>query len=186
MAENGAIRVLTINSGSSSLKWSLYQMGPTETRVLAGSLERIGLRGGVWHIRDADGQTLVDEGREFPDHDAALKTLLDWLEQRFPGRHVDAVGHRVVHGGPTYSEPHLVTAELLETLEEIVRLAPEHLPHELKAIDTIRRLLSRDEAGRLLRHRLPPPHARGRPAHPHAAKPLERRRVAIRFSRAFV
>ena len=94
----------------------------------------------VWHIRDADGKTLVDENREFPDHDAALKTLLDWLEQRFPGQPVDAVGHRVVHGGPTYSEPHLVTAELLETLEEIVRLAPEHLPHELKAIDTIRRL----------------------------------------------
>ncbi|MFZ1932794.1 MAG: acetate/propionate family kinase [Thermoguttaceae bacterium] len=140
MADDGAIRVLTINSGSSSLKWSLYHMGPAETRVLAGSLERIGLRGGVWHIRDADGKTLVDEAREFPDHDAALKTLLDWLEQRFPGRPVDAVGHRVVHGGPTYTEPHLVTAELLETLEEIIRLAPEHLPHELKAIDTIRRL----------------------------------------------
>ncbi len=140
MAENGAIRVLTINSGSSSLKWSLYRMGETETRVLSGSLERIGLRGGLWHIRDADGITLLDENREFPDHDVALKTLLDWLEQRFPGRPVDAVGHRVVHGGPTYSAPHLVTPELLETLEEIVRLAPEHLPHELKAIDTIRRL----------------------------------------------
>ena len=140
MADNGAIRVLTINSGSSSLKFSLYRMGPTETRMLSGSSERIGLRGGVWQVRDADGRTLVDENREFPDHDAALKTLLDWLDQRFPGQHVDAVGHRVVHGGPTYSEPHLVTAELLETLEEIVRLAPEHLPHELKAIDTIRRL----------------------------------------------
>jgi acetate kinase len=140
MADNGAIRVLTINSGSSSLKWSLYQMGSMETRILSGSIERIGLHGGISHIRDADGKTLLDENREFPDHDAALKTLLDWLEERFPGRHVDAVGHRVVHGGPTYSEPHLVTTELLETLEEIVRLAPEHLPHELKAIDTIRRL----------------------------------------------
>ena len=140
MAENGAIRVLTINSGSSSLKFSLYRMGPAETLVLSGSLERIGLRGGQFLIRDTDGKSLVDDRREFPDHDAALKTLLDWLEQRFPGQPVDAVGHRVVHGGPAYSEPHLVTAELLETLEGIVRLAPEHLPHELKAIDTIRRL----------------------------------------------
>jgi len=139
MADNGAIRVLTINSGSSSLKWSLYRMGQTETRLLSGVLDRIGLRGGQSHIRDADGKTLVDENREFPDHDAALKTLLDWLEQRFPGQPVDAVGHRVVHGGATYSEPHLVNAELFETLESIVRLAPEHLPHELKAIDTIRR-----------------------------------------------
>ena len=140
MAENTGIRVLTINSGSSSLKWSLYAMGTTETPVLSGSLERIGLRGGVWHIRDADGKPLLDENREFPDHDVALKTLLDWLEQRFPGRPVDAVGHRVVHGGPTYTEPNLITAELFKTLQEIIRLAPEHLPDELKAIDTLRRL----------------------------------------------
>jgi acetate kinase len=139
MAENGAIRVLTINSGSSSLKWSLYEMGQSETRVLSGSLERIGLRGGRFIIRDADGQSLLDELREFPDHDVALKTLLDWLAQRFPGQPVDAVGHRVVHGGASYSAPHLVDAELFESLEAIVRLAPEHLPHELKAIDTIRR-----------------------------------------------
>lgn len=140
MADNGGIRVLTINSGSSSLKWSLYHMDGVENRVFSGSLERIGLRGGIWHIRDADGGTILDERREFPDHDVALKTLLDWLEQRFPGRPVDAVGHRVVHGGPTYTEPSLVTPELIDTLTEIVRLAPEHLPHELKAIDTIRRL----------------------------------------------
>jgi acetate kinase len=140
MADNGDIRVLTINSGSSSLKWSLYKMGTAETRVLSGSLERIGLRGGRSQVRDADGRMLVDERREFPDHDAALKTLLDWLDERFPGRPVDAVGHRVVHGGPTYTEPSLITSDLYETLETIVRLAPEHLPHELKAIDTIRRL----------------------------------------------
>lgn len=140
MAENGGIRVLTINSGSSSLKWSLYHIGPAESLAFAGSLERIGLHGGVWHVRDADGRAVLDEHREFPDHDAALKTLLDWLEQRFPGRPVDAVGHRVVHGGPSYTEPSLVNDDLMETLGEIVRLAPEHLPHELKAIDTIRRL----------------------------------------------
>ena len=140
MAENGGIRVLTINSGSSSLKWSLYHIGLAESLAFSGSLERIGLHGGVWHVRDADGRAVLDEHREFPDHDAALKTLLDWLEQRFPGRPVDAVGHRVVHGGPSYTEPSLVTNELMETLGEIVRLAPEHLPHVLKAIDTIRRL----------------------------------------------
>ena len=140
MAGDDALRVLTINSGSSSLKCSLYEMGHAETRLLSGSLDRIGLRGGLFHIRDADGQSLLDDHREFPDHDAALKTLLDWLEHRFPGQPIDAVGHRVVHGGPTYSEPHRVTPDLFETLEAIVRLAPEHLPHELKAIDTIRRL----------------------------------------------
>lgn len=140
MANNGDIRVLTINSGSSSLKFSLYEMGQAETRILSGSLERIGLRGGQFHANNADGKMLADEHREFPDHAAALKTLLDWLESKFPGHAVDAVGHRVVHGGATYREPHLVNDDLFATLESIVRLAPEHLPQELEAIDAIRRI----------------------------------------------
>lgn len=137
MSDNGTTRILTINSGSSSLKFSLYSMDGTETRLLSGSLERIGLRGGQFHVRDGAGETEVDELREFADHSEALKTLLDWLDRKFPGQHVDAVGHRVVHGGPTYSEPHLATPDLLKTLESIVRLAPEHLPHEIKAIEAI-------------------------------------------------
>ncbi len=78
------MHVLTINSGSSSLKCSLYQMGPAETLVLSGSVERIGLRGGQFHMRDAAGKTLVDELVDLPDHDAALKTLLTWLEEPVP------------------------------------------------------------------------------------------------------
>ena len=139
MTDNGVLRVLTINSGSSSLKFSLYAMGQTETRALSGSLERIGLRGGQFHACDAAGMMLIDQNCEFPDHDVALKTLLDWLERQFRGQPVDAVGHRIVHGGATYSEPNLITPDLFAALEGIVRLAPEHLPHELKAIDTIQR-----------------------------------------------
>ena len=137
MADNGAIRVLTINSGSSSLKFSLYQIGQSETRLLSGSLERIGLHGGQFHVRDAPDGTLLDELHDFADHSEALKMLLARLERRFPGQPIDAVGHRVVHGGPTYTEPHPVTPKLLKTLKQIVRLAPEHLPHEIKAIEAI-------------------------------------------------
>ena len=62
MADNGDIRVLTINSGSSSMKCSAVPAsGRTETRVLSGDFERIGLRGGRFQIRDAAGKTLVDE-----------------------------------------------------------------------------------------------------------------------------
>jgi acetate kinase len=137
MPNDRDIRVLTINSGSSSLKFSLYTMGQAEARILSGSLERIGLSGGQFHARDPAGNELVNELHEFPDHSTALKMLLIWLEQRFPGQPIEAVGHRVVHGGPTYCEPHLTTPELLTTLEDLVRLAPEHLPHELKAIEAI-------------------------------------------------
>jgi acetate kinase len=137
MAENNAARVLTINSGSSSLKFSLYRMDGTETRLLSGSLERIGLHGGQFRVRNAADNTEVDQLRDFADHGEALTALLDWLERKFPGQPVDAVGHRVVHGGPTYSEPHPATPELVKTLKTIVRLAPEHLPHEIKAIEAI-------------------------------------------------
>ena len=67
------------------------------------------------------------------DHDAALKKLLDWLHERPDGR-PEMIGHRVVHGGPEFSEPQLITTDLLDRLEELIRLAPEHLPPELKVI----------------------------------------------------
>ena len=126
-----------MNSGSSSLKYSLFHMGDGESRVLAGEIERIGLRGGVFRMRDAGGTTVVEEHPELPDHEAALRTLLGSLDKRFPGHQLDAVGHRVVHGGVNYSQPCPITPELLIALDEIVRLAPEHLPHELKAIRAV-------------------------------------------------
>jgi acetate kinase len=130
-------RILTMNSGSSSLKYSLYHIGEGESRVLSGEIERIGLRGGVFRLRDAGGATLLEEHPDLPDHEAALRTLLDCLRQRFPDHELDAVGHRVVHGGVKYCEPCRITPEVLTALDEIVRLAPEHLPHELKAIRAV-------------------------------------------------
>lgn len=136
---NDSCCVLTINSGSSSLKFSVYQMGPAETLMFSGSVERIGLKASRFHVRGADGKTLVDEHRDLPDHDAACAILLDWLQGRLPERRLEAVGHRVVHGGPQYNQPHPITPELLATLETLVRLAPEHLPHELLAIRALER-----------------------------------------------
>jgi acetate kinase len=128
--------VLVINGGSSSLKFAVYVVGPKEALLLSGAAERIGLRGGRFLARDAAGATLVEEHGDLPDHDAALKKLLDWLHQRADGR-PEMIGHRVVHGGPHYNEPQLITGELLEKLQDLVRLAPEHLPPELKCIRAV-------------------------------------------------
>jgi acetate kinase len=136
----GVSRILTINSGSSSLKCSLYEIGQSETLILSGSIERIGLRGSHFRIKDAAGEMLVEAERDMPDHDAAFKTLMEWLQSRFPDQALDAVGHRVVHGGTRYVEPHFVTPELLAALKETIRLAPDHLPHELKAIRAVERV----------------------------------------------
>jgi acetate kinase len=134
MTDQDFTRILTINSGSSSLKLSLYHMGQAETLVLSGSIERIGLRASLFHIQDAGGETLIEEHLDLPDHDTALKTLFEWLQGHAPGQNLDAVGHRVVHGGTQYNQPHLITPDLVATLKELVPLAPDHLPHELKAI----------------------------------------------------
>jgi acetate kinase len=139
MGDGQFLRILTINSGSSSLKVAMYHMGRSETLVLSGSIERIGLRASLFHIRDADGETLIQEHLDLPDHDAALKTLFEWLQGHAPGQDLDAVGHRVVHGGAQYNQPHLITPELVATLKELVPLAPDHLPHELKAIEAVSR-----------------------------------------------
>lgn len=132
-------RILTINSGSSSLKCSLYEMGKSEAMVLSGTIERIGLRGGHFQIRDVSGKNMIDQQSDLPDHDAALKMLIECLQRHFPDQVLDAVGHRVVHGGTKYRQPHLITSELLAALKELIRLAPDHLPHELKAIRAVER-----------------------------------------------
>jgi acetate kinase len=131
--------ILTINSGSSSIKCALYDIDHVETLILSGDIQRIGLAGSRFLIRDAGGQTLIEDCRDLADHDAALKTLLDWLGGRFPDRAPDAVGHRIVHGGVKYHEPQFVTPQVVADLSEIVRLAPNHLPHALKAIRAVQR-----------------------------------------------
>ena len=128
------MKILTINSGSSSLKVGLYEMGVTENLVLSGALSRIGLRTGAFQIHNSSGKPLADEHADLPDHETALKKLFDWLETHEPGNRSDAVGHRVVHGGSRYKQPQLITPSLIADLRELVPFAPDHLPHEIKAI----------------------------------------------------
>jgi acetate kinase len=140
MAHERPLQILTINSGSSSVKVALYRMERAETLTLSGGVERIGLKGGLFHLVNGQGESVVDQHLDLPDHDAALKTLLEWLQGHDAlGRTIDAVGHRVVHGGRQYNQPHLVSPELIAALKELVPLAPAHLPHEVKAIQAVAR-----------------------------------------------
>ncbi|MEJ2697454.1 MAG: acetate/propionate family kinase [Candidatus Sulfobium sp.] len=134
-----SLRILTVNSGSSSLKLALYSMGASEEMLLLGRMERIGLRDGSFRMSDGSGNILVDERSDFPDHDSALKMFFDWLGAREEGKGLDAVGHRIVHGGADYVEPHRVGPDLMSSLRDLVPLAPDHLPHEIKAIDAVGR-----------------------------------------------
>jgi len=85
-----------------------------------------------------DGQT---ESTEAKDHAAAASMLLRWLTDRFSAAHVVAVGHRIVHGGPKYHTPQLVTNGILADLQQLTALDPGHLPVELQLIETFQQLL---------------------------------------------
>jgi acetate kinase len=130
--------ILTLNSGSSSLKFALYRMGRPETLVLCGSMKRIGLSTSTFDVAAA-GKTLIEQPLALPDHDAALKALFSWLKDQTSVSRFDAVGHRVVHGGTQYARPQRITAELVASIQKITSLAPDHLPHELKAIEAVSR-----------------------------------------------
>lgn len=134
MASEHFHHILTINSGSSSIKFALYRMGSVETAVLSGSIGGIGQGSGIFHVKDGDGRTVLESHLQPRDHGAALREIIKWLKSSPAAQHFDSVGHRLVHGGNRFSLPHLVTPDMMETLDELMPLAPDHLPHEINAI----------------------------------------------------
>src|SRR5882724_3995301 len=118
------VRVLCVNSGSSSLKMALYK---DEAAIGSIAVEGIGLAEGRLRVRGAAATAIRDERGAFPDVRAALERAL--AAAAFPAP--DAVGHRVVHGGPNHAAPERVTPPLVAALRTLVPLAPLHLPAAL-------------------------------------------------------
>jgi acetate kinase len=129
--------VLTINGGSSSIKFALYQAGPPPQRGLYGAVDRIGLKGTTLEFQDAAGPPPESRNLTAPDHKAAAHCLLDWLEKQEGFSSVRAVGHRVVHG-MKHTEPEIVSQELLDELHRLRPYDPDHLPHEIALIEAFR------------------------------------------------
>lgn len=128
--------VLTINGGSSSIKFALFDCDALTEPWLSGEVERIGITGTTL--------TCVDKKRqqqyrlEFADCDylTATKRLINWLQQQVGFAHISAVGHRLVHGGE-YIAPKIISTELLADLRQVIAYAPEHLPGEILLIETL-------------------------------------------------
>jgi len=132
-------RVLTINGGSSSIKFALFETGDAPRRVLEGRIERIGLPGAALEVKGAQPDDYFSRPVVVPGHAAAAGLLMDWLEERIGGDTLTAVGHRVVHGGPSYCDPQRITAELVEELHRISSFDPQHLPAEILLVEAVRR-----------------------------------------------
>jgi acetate kinase len=122
-----------INAGSSSLKFTVYE---GESPVLSGNVDGLGAVASA-HVARADGAAVVppDFGDTAPATPSeALSKMLPWARQQLGGRRLDAVGHRVVHGGTRHTRPARVTPQLLAELEALVPLAPLHEAYNLGAI----------------------------------------------------
>ena len=130
--------ILTINGGSSSIKFALYQRGEALERKLVGKIDRIGLSGTNLTFNDSSQAEPGSRNIEAADHGSAANCLIDWLEQQVGFTHIRAVGHRVVHG-MQHTEPERVSQALLDELHRISPYDPEHLPREIELIEAFRR-----------------------------------------------
>jgi acetate kinase len=112
-------RILTINGGSSSIKFALFEAGDSLARILEGAISRIGLPEAALRVKGSSQADNFSRLVAAPDHTAAVGTLMNWIEERTEREALTAVGHRVVHGGPKYSEAQQVTTEMVEELRQL-------------------------------------------------------------------
>ena len=129
--------ILTINGGSSSIKFALYQAAEPLNRGLHGMVDRIGMSGTNLTFQLPGTDQRDSRSLDASDHKSAAKFLIDWLDEQHGFDTVRAVGHRVVNG-MQHTSPELVTQELLEELHSISPYDPDHLPGEIELIETFR------------------------------------------------
>jgi len=128
------VRILTINTGSSSVKASVFATAGGERLLLSAAGERLGAAGARIKLSDAAGKTLREQRGDLPDHAAALRLLFGWLRDLDPQAAPDAIGHRVVHGGARFIEPTRISAEMLAELGKLEAIDPDHLPQAIAGI----------------------------------------------------
>ena len=117
-------RIMTINGGSSSIKFALFEVDGALKRILHGAVERIGLPEAALRVQGLAPADNFSRLVKAPDHMEAVGALMDWIEKRLGHDSLTAIGHRVVHGGPKYSEPERITAEMVDDLKSLSPFDP--------------------------------------------------------------
>ena len=128
--------ILTINGGSSSIRFALFTARDPLQRVWAGKIERIGLPDANLTVEKVGGGKIA-KPLDAPNHTAAVGALMDWLADSVGHGVLTAVGHRVVHGGPDYSEAQRVTRKMVDYLRTLSPFDPEHLPEEIELTEAV-------------------------------------------------
>ena len=133
--------LLTLNAGSSSIKFALFVAGPTipEKPEISGQIDGLGATPHL-KAKDKTGKTLDDTDLSLTGnqaHQAAMAFLVEWLHAHEAGWRITGVGHRVVHGAEHYSRPIILSPPVIDQLRQLIPLAPLHQPHNLAGIDAI-------------------------------------------------
>lgn len=130
-------RVLTINGGSSSIKFALYQNDEPFNRLLHGEIDRIGLPDSKLSFSEEKENRIETLNPETHDHKSTANFLMDWLDDKIDFSTINGVGHRVVFG-MQHTKPEIITQELLDELNRFSSFDPNHLPVEINLIETFR------------------------------------------------
>src|SRR5665811_200116 len=126
--------ILTINGGSSSIKFSLYKIEEPLKQIFNGQIENIGSAKAKLSFNNSIDQQKNSVSIKAADHNEAADHLIDWLEKQQGFDAVKAIGHRIVHG-MEHTEPEMITVELMDELKKISAYDPDHLPEEIKLIE---------------------------------------------------
>lgn len=129
--------VLIVNAGSSSVKWALFEAGASPVRVVAGRIERIGISDGIVTVTRGATSEAQRRHAQIPNHAAAVQVLIEQLAHTSQGGSLQAIGHRVVHGGTRYTDPERISPAVMEELRRLSPYDPEHLPAELSLIEAL-------------------------------------------------
>jgi len=131
--------ILTINGGSSSIKFALFDAADSLRRILEGAIDRIGLPEATFQLKGSDQADNVSRPVSASNHTEAVGMFMDWIEKRSGHRALAAVGHRVLQGGPKYYKPQRITAEMVAELKQLSPFDPEHLPEEILLTEAFHR-----------------------------------------------
>ncbi len=132
--------ILVLNAGSSSIKFSLFACDDGDLQQLyRGSITGVGTRA-EFTVKDTQGTMLTQQDLGNIHHEPAFTVLLEWISQHENGLNLIAVGHRVVHGGVTFTEPTVIDEHVIHQLESFIPLAPLHQPHNILPIKILRKL----------------------------------------------
>ena len=138
------MKVLVLNCGSSSVKYKLFDM-QQKSVIAQGGVEKVGLSGAFIKFTLPDGQKVVVE-KEIPEHQTAIELILSTLTSKEYGaieslNEINAVGHRVVHGGEKFNSSVVITDEVIDAIKQCSDMAPLHNPANLIGIETMASIL---------------------------------------------